>query len=222
MDKKSIDMPDIKINGNVNIYGPMFDIHDNGEVKIYQSGQTDQPKPAKRKASEAKTKTVSCDKPMTLKYYTHGNNSLLMKQRKRVLLVFRKFNEWGWIDERTAADDFDALFEGEPRHCNITWTGNATVLTILMQELLKQPYIEKQTGCSAKSMVEKQFGLTANWNRSRMDGDTEDRIRLTLLILDVRNPLPEPRRNGDNEEADIHDAALKAIYAGQLRETKGI
>lgn len=192
-------------------------------IQIVNSDSKSKQSEVKTKAkTKAKTKRVSCDKPMTLKYYIHGNNSLLMKQRKRVLLVFRKFNEWGWIDERTAADDFDTLFEGEPRHCNITWTGNTTVLTILMQELLKQSYIEKQTGCSAKSMVERQFGLTANWNRSRMDGDAEDRIRLTLLILDVRNPLPEPRRSGDDESPDIRDVALKAIYAGQLRTTKGI
>jgi hypothetical protein len=159
---------------------------------------------------------------MTLKYYHHGNNGLLMKQRKRVDIVFRKWTEWKWIDAKTKADDFDALFEGVPRHCNITWTGNATVLTILLQELLKQDYIEKQTGCSAKSMVAQQFGKTANWNRSRMDGEAEDRIRLTLLILDVRNPLPEPRRGGNEEGPDLRDAALKAIYAGQLRVTKGV
>lgn len=219
MDKKSINLPGITIHGDFTVLGPMIDIHDNGQVSIYQSGQ---PKPAKRKAAESPAKKASCAKPMTLKYYRHGNNALLMKQRRRVDLVFRKWNEWGWIDERTSANDFDAFFEGEDRYCNITWTGNATVLTILLQELLKQPYIEKQTGCSAKSMVEKQFGLTANWNRSRMDGDTEDRIRLTLLILDVRNPLPEPRRNGDDESPDTRDVALKAIYAGQLRSVKGV
>lgn len=217
-------MGDIKLdfsNCDISIE-KMFDIHDNGEVKIYQSGQTDQPKLAKRKATESKTKRALCDMPMTLKYYIHGNNSLLAKQRNRVLLVFRKFNEWKWIDDRTTANDFDSFFEGEPRHCNITWTANTTVLTILLQELLKQPYIEEQTGCSAKSLVEQQFGKKANWNKDRMDSEAEERIKLVLLILDVRNPLPEPRRSGYDEGPDIRDAALKAIYAGQLRETKGI
>lgn len=222
MNKKSTNLPSITLNGDITVLGPMFDIHDNGEVNIYQSGRTEQPKPAKRKATEGKTKRATCDKPMTLKYYKHGNNSLLMKQRKRVLLVFQKLNEWGWLDERTAADDFDALFEGEPRHCNITWAGNATVLTILLQELLKQPYIEKQTGCSAKSMVERQFGRTANSGRSRLSIDDEDKIKLILLILDLRNPLPESRGRGNNDEPDMRDTALKAIFAGQLRTAKGV
>ena len=181
---------------------------------------------SKKKPNTAKPKAnadrKSSDKPMTLKYYKHGNNSLLMKQRNRVDIVFRKWNEWKWIDDRTTANDFDSFFEGEPRHCNIIWTANTTILTFLLQELLKQPYIEEQTGCSAKSLVEQQFGKKANWNKDRMDSEAEERIKIILIILDIRNPLPEPHRRGDDEAPDISDAALKAIYAGELRETKGV
>lgn len=174
--------------------------------------------PAKPKPKPEKT---TSNKPKTLKYYTHGNNSLLMKQRKRVDIVFRKWTEWKWIDAKTKAEDFDALFEGVPRHCNITWTAGNTILTILVQELLKQPYIEKQTRCSAKSLVEQQFGLTPNSDRNRLESNDEDKIKITLLILDVRNPLPEPRR-GNDEGPDLRDAALKAVYKGQLRITKEV
>lgn len=161
-------------------------------------------------------------KPKTLQYFEHGNKGHLQKQQKRVDIVFRKWTDWEWIDKNTKAEDFDALFEGEPRHCNITWTANSTILTILLQELVKQPYIQKQTGCSAKSLVEQQFGKTANSDRSRLDNDAEDRIKLTLLILDINNPLPEPHGRNVSEEFDIQDAALKEIFAGQLRSTKGI
>lgn len=184
----------------------------------------EQERKSRRKAAKPKPKAEmpNSDKPKTLRYYTHGNNSLLMKQRKRVDIVFKKWTEWKWIDTKTKAEDFDALFEGVPRHCNITWTAGNTILTILVQELLKQPYIEKQTRCSAKSLVEQQFGLTPNSDRNRLESNDEDKIKITLLILDVRNPLPEPRRGGNDESPDIHDAALKAVYKGQLRITKEV
>jgi hypothetical protein len=186
---------------------------------VYSSSNNKGNKAApKPKKSEKK----ACVKPKTLKYYTHGNNGLLMKQRKRVDIVFRKFNEWGWIDDQTTTDDFDAFFEGEPRHCNITWTANTTILTILLQELLKQPYIEKQTRCSANSLVEQQFGKTANSDRTRLDSDSEDKIKMTLYILDIHNPLPERHGRRDSEDDDLSDAAFQAVLSGQLRSTKGI
>lgn len=173
-----------------------------------------------KKKAEQKPKTAA--KPLTLKYFRHGNKGALMKQRKRVHIVFSKFTEWKWIDALTSPDDFDALFEGEPRHCNITWTANATILTILLQELLQQPYIEKQTGCSAKSLVEQQFGKTPNSDRTRLDDDAEDKIRLTLLVLDIRNPLPERRSSRSDEDVDVSEAALKEVFVGRLRATKGV
>ena len=188
-----------------------------GIQNIYYEKKPTSPKPNKK--SEKKP---SAEKPKTLKYYTHGNNGKLMEQRKRVTIVYRKLNEWGWIDDNTTADDFDSFFEGEPWHCNITWIANTTILTILLQELLKQPYITEQTGCSAKSLVEQQFGKTANSDRTRLDEDAEEKIKLILLILDTRNPLPERHGRNTNEEYDIQDAALKAIFEGQLHSTKGI
>jgi len=178
--------------------------------------------PSKAAKPKEKAEKKTSGKPMTLKYYKHGNNGELMKQRRRVDILFRKFTDWKWIDDQTAANDFDAFFEGEHRHCNITWTASSTILTILLQELLKQSYIERQTGCAAKSLVEQQFGKTANSDRSRLDTISEERIKLTLLILDINNPLPE--RNGRNatDDVDLQDAAFKEIYAGQLRSTKGI
>lgn len=174
------------------------------------------------KANKKSEKKPSSDKPKTLKYFTHGNNGKLMEQRKRVTIVYRKLNEWGWIDDNTTANDFDSFFEGEPRHCNITWIANTTILTILLQELLKQPYLTEQTGCSAKSLVEQQFGKTANSDRTRLDEDAEEKIKLILFILDTRNPLPERYGRNTNDEYDIQDAALKAVFEGQLHSTKGI
>ena len=176
----------------------------------------------KASASKKKAERKVSVKPMTLKYYIHGHNGILMKQRQRVDIVFRMFNEWGWLDDQTTPEDFDSFFEGEPKHCNIIWTGNTTILTILLQELLKQPYIEKQTGCAAKSLVEQQFGKTANSDRSRLDRESEKRIKITLIILDTSIPLPDQRRRCSNEDDFLDDSVREEVYAGNLRITKGI
>ncbi len=202
----------------------MIDIHDNGQVSIYQSGRL---KPAKRKAAESPAKSASCAKPMTLKYYKHGNNALLMKQRRRVDLVFRKWNEWGWIDERTSANDFDAFFEGEPRHCNIGFKKNTTVLSIFLRDLLdyenshKEKIISKQTGQSATSLVKEQFGKTENFDETRLTDDDRFKIKATLYILNTENPIVH-RQGGDDNDYDTSDAAFQAVLSGQLRSTKGI
>lgn len=212
-------MADLKIdfsNCDVSIE-KMFDIHDNQNVNVYT-------KVPNKKKAEAKNsgREKTSGKPKTLKYYKHGNNGVLMEQRKRVDIIFKKFSEWGWVDANTSPNDFDAFFEGVPRYCNINWTGSSTILTILLQELLKQSYIEKQTGCAAKSLVEQQFGRTANSDRTRLDGDAHEKIELTLLILDTKNPLPERRRCSGSDPTDIKDAALREIFSGKLRSTKGI
>ena len=72
-------------------------------------------------------------------------------------------------------------------------------------------------------MVEQQFGMTANSDRKkRLTGDDEVKIRLTLLVLDIKNPLPERRAGNDDEEDDTSEAALREIFAGQLRSTKAV
>ncbi len=216
-------MADIKLdfsNCDVSIE-KMFDIHDNQNVSIYHNNSKSKTSGSKKKPKADRNPS---GKPMTLNYYTHGNNGVLMKQRKRVHQVFRMWNRWGWIDEQTAIEDFDAFFEGKPRHCNITWTGNnTTILTILLQELLEQPYIERQTGCSAKSLVKQQFGKSANSDRSRLDNDSENRKNLTLFVLDPKNhDLIFQNPENLSETQDIQDSALYEIFAGKLRSTKGI
>ena len=184
------------------------------------------PKIAKTKTGKPKTKKGKkpSGKPMTLKYYKHGNNGELMRQRKRVHQVFKMWNRWGWIDEQTTIEDFDAFFEGVPKHCNITWTGsNTTILTIMLQELLKQSYFEEQTGCAARSLVEQQFGKTANFDRTRLDNDMEEKINLTLLVLDPKNhDLIFQSSDNLSGRQDIQDAALIEIFSGQLHSSKGV
>ena len=178
---------------------------------------TNRKRPKQKKTATATTS----ENPMTIRYYKHGNNGLLKEQTHRVYILYRKWTEWKWIDENTRPDDFDRLFEGSPCHCNITWTGTNATLTILLQELLKQRFIERQTGCTAKYLVTKQFGKTANSSISRINTETEKRIYISIFILDTRNPLPQ-RNDGNAEEYDIQDAALYEIFESMLRSTKGV
>lgn len=178
---------------------------------------TNRKRPKQKKTATATTS----ENPMTIRYYKHGNNGLLKEQTHRVYILYRKWTEWKWIDENTRPDDFDRLFEGSPCHCNITWTGTNATLTILLQELLKQRFIERQTRCTAKYLVTKQFGKTANSSISRINTETEKRIYISIFILDTRNPLPQ-RNDGNAEEYDIQDAALYEIFEGMLRSTKGV
>lgn len=206
--------------GDVTI-GKMFDIHDNDNVVIC----TSEPKhnsPKKQTATKSTIKKPQSTKPMTLKYYRHGNNGVLAKQNQRIDILYKKWTEWGWIDPDTRPDDFDAFFKGEPRHCNITWKANATVLTILLQELLKQDFIERQTGCSAKSLVKEQFGREANSDKKRLDSTNEERIRLSIIILDINNPMPNHNKDYNSNDEDYSDAALYEVYGGHLRTTKCI
>ncbi len=162
------------------------------------------------------------DKPQTLAYYKHGKNNILKEQHKRVHIVFRKWNEWGWIDDDTTFEDFGAFFEGHPRYCNIEWKANTTILTILLQELLKQDFIQKQTGLSAKSLVKDQFSRSPSWDRNRLDSDSWEKINISLYVINIQNPLPPRHSSEDLNDFDASDAALAAISSGLLHLTKSV
>lgn len=176
----------------------------------------------RKRPKQKKTAVVpASEKPMTIRYFIHNNNSMLQRQRHRVDILYQKWTEWKWIDESTRPEDFDRLFEGSPCHCNITWTGTNSTLTILLQELLKQNFVERQARCTAKNLVTTQFGRTANSSKSRLDEETKRRIEISIIILNTSNPLPQ-RDTGNTEVEDVRDAALYEIYEGKLRATKGI
>lgn len=181
------------------------------------SSTTNRKRPKQKKAAVV----PASEKPMTIRYFKHNNNSMLQRQRHRVDILYQKWTEWKWIDENTMPEDFDRLFEGSPCHCNITWTGTSTTLTILLQELLKQNFVERQARCTAKNLVTTQFGRTANSSKSRLDEETKRRIEISIIILNTSNPLPQ-RDAGNAEVEDVRDTALYEIYEGKLRATKGV
>jgi hypothetical protein len=155
-------------------------------------------------------------------YYTLPYNCPDTNTRvNRVNIVMRKWQEWKWIEEPRSADDFDHFFDGESRNCNLKWIGNLYILTELMKQLLEQHYIDKVTGLSARSIVKNQFAKTPSGNKERIDLQNEERIKMTLYILDYNKPLPlTPKGKGEGE--DISDLALQEVYAKELHVTKDL
>lgn len=181
-----------------------------------------QPKKAKpKRAAKPKATPSKTTPPKTLKYYQHGHKGLLSKQRERVSMLYKFWVRLGWIDRNTDPDDFDAFFEGKPRHCNITWTGNSTRLFFMLKELLLSNYIEKQSNCSATSMAKEQFCKTPCADRARLQKEDVRSIKLSLLILDTSIPLAEPKGRGDEEE-DTAEAGLLELLDNGMKITKCI
>ena len=145
----------------------------------------------------------------------------MRNKRKRVNIVFRWFNKWGWLDAETKPDDFDYFFEGKPRHCNLTWKGNGTILTILLRELIKQPYIIKQKGCKPSSLVKQQFKKSPSFNKSRLTQEDEEHIKWVLYVLNPKNSLDDGQRwNDDEQDEFIRLAVADAILSSELRTGK--
>lgn len=62
------------------------------------------------KSGKRRKKTVTAkEKPLTIRYYKHGNKGIMARQRQRVDILYRKWTEWKWIDADTDPDDFDRL-----------------------------------------------------------------------------------------------------------------
>lgn len=174
-----------------------------------------------RKGKQQKKAETSNNKPLTIKYFKYGNEGLRHEQEHRVDILFGKWKEWNWIGKDTMPDDFDSFFVGMPYHCNINWTGTNAILTQLLSKLLNQPFIERQTKCSAKHLVQKQFGKTPDFRQNRLDEESMRKIDASIFILDTDNHLPK-RNSKDAEKYDIQDAALYEVLTGGMKSTKGI
>lgn len=132
----------------------------------------------------------------------------------------RKMQELKWIEEPRYAEDFEHLFDGENRNCNIRWIGKPlAILTELTKRLLEQSYMDKQKGVSASSIVQKQFGKNRSSNTGRLDKRAEEQIDTILQILDYNKELPLLRKEND-EDIDIRDVALQDVYKKEMRIKK--
>ncbi|MCQ2282969.1 MAG: hypothetical protein MJZ99_10175 [Bacteroidales bacterium] len=156
--------------------------------------------------------------PHTL-FYTQVDNQT---KNKRLQIVMRLWIDWGWIEEPESVDCFFDFFAGKPKHCNLKWIGTpAAILNELLRRLLAHPNVKNdETGCSAKSIIENQFSLTASYNSERIKSEEKSRIELVMYILNPKNPLPTLDQL--SEDGYDMDEVLKEVYLGNLHIIKDL
>ena len=129
-----------------------------------------------------------------------------------------------WIVEPKSADDFYDLFDDKPRECNIKWTDTINQATIyyFLQQLLAQPYIEKVTGCSARSLMMNQFHISnPRADEKRITVDNKRIISRLLVIIDPQKQLPTKPEDLTDDVADMNSTFWNYLEDG-LHATKDI
>lgn len=129
-----------------------------------------------------------------------------------------------WIEEPKSADDFIDLFDGAHRECNIKWTDTINQATVyyFLQQLLAQPYIEKVTGCSARSLMTNQFHFgNPRADEKRITADNKRIINRLLTIINPQKPLPAKKEDITDDVADMNNAYWNYLEDG-LHATKDI
>ena len=156
--------------------------------------------------------------PKTLAYYTFNIEDDEKKARKeRVEAVFRLWTKWEWIDKDIIADDFHSFFKGHDRFCNIKWTTNAAILTLLLQTLiLRKDVIAEQTGCHPNSLVINQFGFKKADYRD-VDEVNKKRIDFTIFVLDVNHSFQEIYKEAKNKMSETDNAVMKEFADDEIK-----
>ena len=131
---------------------------------------------------------------------------------KRIDLVRRKCEEWGWLEVNTDVNDFANFFSGKPRDCRLKWNANNAVLSFLITKLLDmKDCFGHINGCSSRAVVTNQFKKSYDKHDDRVDNNNKSRIEWIVRILNFKVPfeLPQlPYNQGD----DISDKALNIFF----------
>ena len=172
------------------------------------------------KPSAAYPKKRNTSAPYTIRYINPNQQS----RTKRLKMLMMCLQNLQWIVEPKSADDFYDLFDGKPRECNIKWTDTINQATIyyFLQQLLAQPYIEKVTGCSARSLMMNQFHISnPRADEKRITVDNKRIISRLLVIIDPQKQLPTKPEDLTDDVADMNSTFWNYLEDG-LHATKGI
>ncbi len=172
------------------------------------------------KPSVPSTRKRDASIPYTISYI----NTNVQSRTQRLLLLMRSLQNLKWIEEPKSADDFLDLFEGKPRECNIKWTDTLNQATIyyFLQQLLEQPYVEKVTGCSARSLMMNQFHFSnPRADEKRISAGNREIVNRLLKIIDPQEPLPTKQEDFSNDAADM-DSTYRNYFEDGLHTIKGI
>lgn len=176
-------------------------------------------KPARAKAGAARASKKEREPvPYTLSYLCKDEGL----RTKRLDMVRRKWEEWGWLEANTDVDDFYRFFSDTPRDCRLSWKAKNAVLSYVLEKMLGMHKCFAHTkGCSPRSVVMNQFKKTYDNHKERMDANDRRNADLTVMLLDYTSPLDLPQLPC-NQGDDISDGALQEVLAGNLHTTRDL
>ena len=172
------------------------------------------------KPSAPSTRKRDTSVPYTIRYMNANDQS----RTQRLLLLMQSLQNLKWIEEPKSADDFIDLFDGKPRECNIKWTDTINQATIyyFLQQLLAQPYVEKVTGCSARSLMMNQFHFSnPRADEKRITADKKKIVSWLLLIINPQKQLPTKTEDFANDLSNVNSSYWNYLEDG-LHATKDI
>ena len=172
------------------------------------------------KPSAPSTRKRDTSVPYTIRYMNANDQS----RTQRLLLLMQSLQNLKWIEEPKSADDFIDLFDGKPRKCNIKWTDTINQATIyyFLQQLLAQPYVEKVTGCSARSLMMNQFHFSnPRADEKRITADNKKIVSWLLLIINPQKQLPTKTEDFANDLSNVNSSYWNYLEDG-LHATKDI
>lgn len=185
----------------------------NGDKK---PSSTSSVKPKLNKTTKKRNSSI----PYTIRYINANEQS----RTTRLRLLMLGLQKLQWIEEPKSVDDFMDLFNGAPRECNIKWTDTLNQATIyyFLQQLLAQPFIEKVTGCSARSLMMNQFHFDSpRADDKRITPENKRIIDRLLRIINPQQKLPAKSETITDDVADMNSAYWNYLEDG-LHATKDI
>ena len=151
----------------------------------------------------------------TLKYLYEGADKV-----KRIVAFNQALTALGWIDSETNVDMFQLFFNGEPRQCNILWTGSSALLQQMLKLLCSKNFIELPKGASVTSIMKIQFGKEKDSHSGRIDEATMNIIEMCISQLDPKVSLDRAARQRDNDP--FFDEDDEAEYGGRILHREGM
>lgn len=173
--------------------------------------------PRKPRNDNNKKDSSEDNKPVfhTLKYLYDGFDRV-----KRINNFNQALTALGWIDTETDVDTFQLFFNGEPRQCNILWTGSSALLQQMLKLLCGKKFIELPKGASVTSIMKNQFGKEKDSHSGRIDEATMNLIEMCISQLDPKVSLDRSVPRCDNDPFIYEDD--EAEYGGRILHREGM
>ena len=173
--------------------------------------------PRKLRNDNNKKDSSEDNKPVchTLKYLYDGFDRV-----KRINNLNQALTALGWIDTETDVDTFQLFFNGEPRQCDIKWTGSSALLQQMLKLLCGKKFIELPKGASVTSIMKNQFGKTKDSHSDRIDDATMNLIEMCISQLDPKVSLERAAPQRDNDP--FLDEDDEAVYGGRILHREGL